>query len=200
MQFFPPFDGTEDSKKYGDPNPDEIRPTEGDESSEQEHCCKHFYWRKDAAYWRLPENVRHAVDVAKMKSKHSEFWYRLQTLNDKIFIYRSVFYSKMPAFQKVFLEKKQKALEEKLKNERLKFEKEMKEMNIKMKRKLKSTNTMIIANESLQSKIEELQRENRGESGISAAQMISNMKKKSSKKLTAFDVPKGRIQPRRAMS
>jgi hypothetical protein len=33
-------------------------------------------WR-DKAYWRLPKNVRHAVDVAEAKSKHSKFWYRL---------------------------------------------------------------------------------------------------------------------------
>jgi hypothetical protein len=58
-----------------------------------------MYWR-NAGYWRLPENVRHAVDVAKMKSKHSEFWYKLEILNDKIFIFRSMFYSRMPAFQK----------------------------------------------------------------------------------------------------
>jgi hypothetical protein len=43
---------------------------------------------KNEAYWRLPENVRHAVDIAKTKSKHSEFWYRLETLNDKIFVFR----------------------------------------------------------------------------------------------------------------
>jgi len=55
------------------------------------------YWR-NKAYWRLPENVRHAIDVAKMKSKHSEFWYKLETLNDKIYIFRSIFYSRMPAF------------------------------------------------------------------------------------------------------
>ena len=42
----------------------------------------------------MPENVRNAVDLAKIKSKHSEFWYRLETLNDKIFIFRSIFYSK----------------------------------------------------------------------------------------------------------
>lgn len=69
--------------------------------------------------------MRHAIDVAKMKSKHSEFWYRLQTLNDKIFIYRSVFYSRMPAYQRAFLEKKRQALEVKLKEERIKFENEM---------------------------------------------------------------------------
>ena len=32
---------------------------------------------KNDQYWALPENVRNAIDVAKMKSKHSEFYYRL---------------------------------------------------------------------------------------------------------------------------
>jgi len=56
-----------------------------------------MYWRNEG-YWRLPENVRNAIDIAKMKSKHSEFWYKLEILNDKIFIFRSMFYSRMPAF------------------------------------------------------------------------------------------------------
>ena len=73
MQFFPPYDGTEDSKKYGD---FENEDNSSDEEGSKEGCCQHAYWR-NAAYWRLPENVRHAIDVAKMKSKHSEFWYRL---------------------------------------------------------------------------------------------------------------------------
>ena len=32
---------------------------------------------KNKAYWNLPENVRNAIDLAKMKSKHSEFYYKL---------------------------------------------------------------------------------------------------------------------------
>ena len=53
---------------------------------------------KNKAYWNLPENVRNAIDLAKMKSKHSEFYYKLQTLNDKIYVFRTHFYSKMPAY------------------------------------------------------------------------------------------------------
>ena len=64
--------------------------------------------------------------MAKKKSKHSEFFYRLQTMNDKILIYRSMFYNKMPAHQKQFLEKKQEALEKKLQEDKIKFEKELK--------------------------------------------------------------------------
>jgi hypothetical protein len=74
-----------------------------------------------------------------MKSKHTQFWYRLQTLNDKIFVFRSVFYGRMPSYQKAFYEKKQRALEEKLKEEKVKFEKEMQAMNKNMRRKIKKT-------------------------------------------------------------
>lgn len=69
---------------------------------------------KNQAYWALPPNVRNAIDLAKMKSQHSAFYYRLQTLNDKIFVFRSIFYSKMPSFQRTFLQKKQRELEAKL--------------------------------------------------------------------------------------
>ena len=61
---------------------------------------------KNKAYWNLPENVRNAIDLAKMKQKHSEFYYKLQTLNDKIYVFRTHFYTKMPAYQRAFLEKK----------------------------------------------------------------------------------------------
>jgi len=53
---------------------------------------------KNKAYWSLPENVRKAIDTAKQRSQHSDFYYRLQNLNDKILIFRSIFYSKVPTF------------------------------------------------------------------------------------------------------
>jgi hypothetical protein len=126
MGYFPPFDGTQDSRKYGN-----YEIEEGSEEDEEsmDNCPCPGHW-KTKAYYNLPENVRNAIDIAKTKSKHSEFWYKLQTLNDKIFVYRSVYYSKMPAFQKAFIEKKQAALELKLKEERLRFEAEMKEIDI----------------------------------------------------------------------
>jgi len=65
---------------------------------------------KNDAYWALPPNVRNAIDIAKQKSTHSEFFYRLQNLNDKIFVYRGVFYGRIPSFQKSFLLKKEKDL------------------------------------------------------------------------------------------
>jgi hypothetical protein len=107
VQFFPDFDGTHDSGLYdeGDlmSDPDDDSGSDGKDSSKGSQDSNAVkapikpYWR-NAAYYRLPENVRAAIDVAKMKSKHTEFWYRLQTLNDKIFVFRSVFYTRMPTY------------------------------------------------------------------------------------------------------
>lgn len=42
---------------------------------------------KDKDYFNLPENVQHAIDVAFSKNKHSPFFYKLQGLNDKLYVY-----------------------------------------------------------------------------------------------------------------
>ena len=74
--------------------------------------------------------------MAEMKQKHTSFWYKLQTLNDKIFVYRSVFYNRMPEHQRIFMEKKRQRLEEKLRRQKIEFEKEMNMMNKKIKKKM----------------------------------------------------------------
>ena len=66
-------------------------------------------WKNDD-YWKLPQNVRHAIDIAKTKQPNSDFYYKLQNLNDKVLVYKHVFYSNMPAHQKQFLERKRKEL------------------------------------------------------------------------------------------
>ena len=73
LQFFPNFDGTQDSNNFEDHDSENQN---GNETSEIDLEQDPKQWR-NAAYWRLPENVRHAIDVAKMKQKHSEFFYRL---------------------------------------------------------------------------------------------------------------------------
>ena len=72
-----------------------------------------YNWQNDQ-YWQLPENVRKAIDIAKLKRKNSEFYYKLKLLNDKIHIFTSIFYSKMPNFQKQFYLKKKLELEKDL--------------------------------------------------------------------------------------
>lgn len=50
-------------------------------------------WKDQDEYQKLHENVQHAVDLAKTKSSKTEFWHQLQNLNDKILIYKDMFYS-----------------------------------------------------------------------------------------------------------
>lgn len=69
---------------------------------------------KDEQYYRLPKNVKNAIDVAEMKSRpnHSKFYHKLQNLNNKIDVYRSAFYSRQPEYERIFLEKNRARLEE----------------------------------------------------------------------------------------
>lgn len=66
---------------------------------------------RDAAYYALPENVRKAVDLAKVKSKHSEFYDKLKNLNDKVGVFTSVFYTRVPKFERNYIDRKRKRLE-----------------------------------------------------------------------------------------
>ena len=68
-----------------------------------------------------------------MKKKHSDFYYKLRLLNDKINIYTSIFYSKVPNYQKKWYEVKKKILEEKLQKQKIVFEEEMKDIEKKAK-------------------------------------------------------------------
>lgn len=89
---------------------EEVIEEEYTESSEEDMEAKINY--KNSAYWALPENVRHAIDCARKKSKHSDFYNRLRSLNDKIGVYKKVFYTKTPNYEKVFMERKRRRLEE----------------------------------------------------------------------------------------
>ena len=54
------------------------------------------------AYHKLSENRQKAIDNANEKAKHSEFYYKLQNLNDKIVVFRSMFYDKVPKHEKFY--------------------------------------------------------------------------------------------------
>ena len=107
LQFFPDFNGTQDSaaiKKEGNVRDDPFYKEDelsSDSSSydgkpqKKVHIPDDAPW-KNKEYYRLPPNVRNAIDIAEMKKKHSSFFYKLETLNDKIFVFRELYYSKMP--------------------------------------------------------------------------------------------------------
>jgi hypothetical protein len=78
---------------------------EDDETSSDEDMEAKVNY-KNSSYWALPDNVRHAIDCARKKSKHSDFYNRLRSLNDKIGVYKKVFYTKTPKYEKVFMDRK----------------------------------------------------------------------------------------------
>ena len=82
-------------------------------SSEEDDKNHPNFWRKDEKYWELPENVRHAIEVGKLKAKHSEFYYRLKGLNEKITTYKSIFYNKVPSFQRAYMLKRMEEKQQK---------------------------------------------------------------------------------------
>ena len=91
----------EDDRGYGD---------EGSKEDADNNFMSEDY--KNEAYWSLPENVRNAIDFARTKSKHSDFYGKLKGLTDKLGVYTQVFYTKAPKFERVFLERKRKKLEQ----------------------------------------------------------------------------------------
>ena len=72
---------------------------------------------KDEAYWSLPENVRHAIDLTKRKNQHSDFYTRLTSLNDKIGVYQKCFYTKTPKFEQTYIQRKRQRLEQLMQKE-----------------------------------------------------------------------------------
>ena len=69
---------------------------------------------KNKAYWALPENVRHALDIANNNKSNSDFYTQLCQMNDKIDIYKKVFYTNQPKFERVYNQKKRQRLEEQM--------------------------------------------------------------------------------------
>lgn len=80
---------------------------------------------KDANYWSLPENVRKALDLAKRNSSQSDFSKQLTQMNNKIGIYKNVFYTNQPIFEKQFHHRKRAHLEKQLTDEQKSFRKFM---------------------------------------------------------------------------
>ena len=78
-------------------NTEQEESEDSDKSSERGEI-KESEWKTEQ-YWQLPPNVRKAIDYAKQKKKHSDFYYKLRLLNDKIHIFTSIFYSRVPNYQ-----------------------------------------------------------------------------------------------------
>jgi hypothetical protein len=111
----------------------EVADEESDVSSERGDVAEGSW--KDHHYWALPENVRAAIDVANTKKKHSDFYYKLRLLNEKIHVFTDVFYNKMPNYQKFWEVKKQKELQELLISKREELEEELRQVALAEKKK-----------------------------------------------------------------
>lgn len=70
--------------------------------------------------------MRAAIELSQVKSKHSEFYYKLRGLNERIKIYKSSFYDKIPSFQRNYM----RQLELKHRRQREIFEKEANNMKL----------------------------------------------------------------------
>lgn len=74
----------------------------------QQFNHKNAAWKTEE-YWSLPENVRLVIDKnrsAKPDGRNSDFFNKLDDLNDRIHIYKSMFYSNVPKHEKNFLIRK----------------------------------------------------------------------------------------------
>lgn len=96
----------------------------GDEGVEetQEESMEQDYSYKDGKYWALPEHVRNAIDIARAKTKHSDFYGSLRALNDKIKVYRLVFYGKDTNYDRTYLRQKRRRFEQQMLTEKQEIE------------------------------------------------------------------------------
>ena len=93
-----------------------------EESSSEEDAADREQRHNDPAYWALPENVRNAIDYARQKSKHSDFYNLLKSLNDKIGVYKKIFYTKTPKYERMFYDRKRRRLEALMRKEQQELE------------------------------------------------------------------------------
>ena len=122
---------------------EESDPMEDYESSESDDKTQPNFWRRTDEYETLPTNVKKAIDVGKLKAKHSQFYYRMKDLNHKITVYKQIFDSRIPAFQRAFMKKRLLAKQEKQQKARLQFEREMREIHKTQRKNLKRFQTAI---------------------------------------------------------
>lgn len=46
----------------------------------------------------MPDEVKHAMELRQNKAQHTEFYYKLQNLTEKIVLYKQLFYTKKPKY------------------------------------------------------------------------------------------------------
>ena len=56
----------------------------------------------------MPKNVQDAISKAKGDQKHSEFHSKLKDLNTKIKVYKQIFDTRIPNYQKTYVKRREK--------------------------------------------------------------------------------------------
>ena len=65
----------------------------------------------DFRFKALPENCQNAILLAIEKKKHSDFYYKLQHVTDKLDVFTDIFYDKEPSYIKWWRLKKEREQE-----------------------------------------------------------------------------------------
>lgn len=97
------------------------------------------YFVKNEAFFKLPTNVRLAIEKSKQESKHSDFYHRLTELNEKIQIYNRFFRNKKPAYQLQYESYRVARTQVKQKRDREIFEENIKQVKKKLATRLPTT-------------------------------------------------------------
>ena len=102
----------------------------------------------------LPDHVKKAIQNGKMKQKHSEFYSKLRDLNIKINVYKQIFETRVPYFQKSYMKRRLEYKHRQQLRERFAFEKDIEEAQQLQRKKLAKLQSQLnVASLKLQNKL-----------------------------------------------
>ena len=82
-----PIKDLDERLKTLEPNQIDQLPVEDGDSSESDDKGNPAFWNKSINFRTLPENVQNAILKSKERAKHSEFYYRLKSLQERIKVF-----------------------------------------------------------------------------------------------------------------
>ena len=89
-------------KKTGDRNQyytmDPDNDGKSNHTSDEDDKTSNVWWAHASDFKTLPENVQMAILNSKKRAKHSEFYYKLRGLQDRIHLFKGMFYAKQPKY------------------------------------------------------------------------------------------------------
>ena len=94
-------------------DPEDLDQLPNEDSSDEDDKNAPNFWSKIHGFETLPSNVQEAIMKSKEKAKHSEFYYKLRNLQDRIGVYKTMFYNRKPVHLKMFLARQKEHREKK---------------------------------------------------------------------------------------